>query len=93
MSVVEAEARLQQTLEQQKTEQDLLRQTDDAKVGHIYKLLHTVLPYIVKTAIEDTERGGTIPFIYCGIHPNVPVYFWLDRHNFGDIELKFCILS
>ena len=24
--------------------------------------------------------------------PHVPVYFWLNRHNFGDIELKFCIL-
>ena len=24
--------------------------------------------------------------------PHVPVYFWNNRHNFGDIELKFCIL-
>ena len=23
---------------------------------------------------------------------HVPVYFWLNRHNFGDTELKFCIL-
>ena len=75
MSVVEAEARLQQTLEQQKTEQDLLRQTDDAKVGVIYTLLHAVLPYIVRTAIEDTERGGTIPLIYIGIHTPCPGVF------------------
>ena len=24
--------------------------------------------------------------------PHVPVYFWPNRHNLGDIELKFCIL-
>ena len=23
--------------------------------------------------------------------PHVPVYFWPRRHNFRDIELKFCI--
>ena len=23
--------------------------------------------------------------------PHVPVYFWPNRHNVGDIELKFCI--
>ena len=25
--------------------------------------------------------------------PYVPVCFWPKRHSFGDIELKFCILS
>ena len=24
--------------------------------------------------------------------PHVPMYFWLNRHNFKDIKLKFCIL-
>ena len=23
--------------------------------------------------------------------PHVPVFFWPSRHNFRDIELKFCI--
>ena len=25
--------------------------------------------------------------------PHVPVFFWPSRHNFRDIELKFCIFS
>ena len=31
-------------------------------------------------------------YIVVLVTPQVPVYFWPNRHNFGDIELKFCIL-
>ena len=34
----------------------------------------------------------SIFFIIVVFTPHVPVYFSPNRHNFGDIELKFCIL-
>ena len=33
------------------------------------------------------------PFLIVLFTPHVPVFFWSSRHNFRDIELKFCILS
>ena len=37
---------------------------------------------------------SVIQLNYSGIHTPCPgAYFWPNRHNFGDIELKFCILS
>ena len=30
---------------------------------------------------------------YYSVHTPCPCVFWPSRHNFRDIELKFCILS
>ena len=48
--------------------------------------------------IERTTKALSCNFCHkwvCTIvlfTPHVPVFFWPNKHKFGDIELKFCIL-
>ena len=59
------------------------------------ELLNLQSSYSVKHYNADADRpsssspNNTIVLFT----PHVPVFFWSSRHNFRDIELKFCILS
>ena len=43
--------------------------------------------------MSETDRVGYDVRPIAVFTPYVMVYFWPNRHNFGDNELKFCILS
>ena len=50
---------------------------------------HPELYHITGNSINKLSSNKSTIEVFT---PHVPVYFWLNRHNFGDIELKFCIL-
>ena len=44
--------------------------------------------------ITPCSGPADVNFFYSGIHTPCPCgFFWPDRHNFGDIDLTFFILS
>ena len=55
---------------------------------HSYAGVFTI--YCMKFKLYGLTKPG-INNHYMVFTPHVPVYFWPNRHNVGDIELKFCI--
>ena len=41
--------------------------------------------------VRDHYIDKTLFILLSYSHPHVPVFFWSNRHNFRDIDLKFCI--
>ena len=76
-------------------------------MGKVVKRPEELFPYVSASDFTDVKfyrhflnvSGPVSSFIQGYLltivvfTPHVLVYFWPYRHNIGDIELKFCILS
>ena len=62
---------------------------------YIFLYVNISICLVISTCVLGTSLGfffALLILIKVVFTPHVPGYFLPSRHNFGDIELKFCIL-